>query len=387
MKKIVYVTGSRAEYGIMKNLLLALDKESGIDLTIVATGMHCEKKYGETYKIIENDGLSISRLIPIDINTENNAAILKSMSICQLEFGKFFENNKFDAVILLGDRYEIFSVAIAAAMNNLPIIHIHGGEKTLGNYDEFIRHSITKMSKLHLASTEIYRQRIIQLGEKPSTVFYVGAMGAENALSMPLPNKSELIKRFGEMTKPYFMVVYHPETLSGQAPELQFDNLLTALANYTHKYDFIFIGSNSDTGSDRITKRTLGFCEKYSSKYLVSVTVEDYLALNKYSKGLIGNSSSGLIEIPSFKIPTINIGNRQAGRVRGRSVIDVPCDTAKILEAIELSQQKEFESILKSDNNPYYKKDSMRKSLAIIKIFLASNFREEVKDFYDLKLN
>ena len=384
MKKIVYVTGSRAEYGIMKRLLLALDLDPEIELTIVATGMHCDKKYGLTYKVIENDGLTIDRLIDINIDTSNNAKILNSMSICQSEFGLYFQNNKFDAVMLLGDRYEIFSVAIAAAMHNLPIIHLHGGEKTLGNYDEFIRHAITKMSKLHLASTEEYRQRIIQMGEYPDTVFNIGALGAENSLLMDLPPKKQLETKFGSLEKPYFMVVFHPETLTSVSPSVQITELLNALTEFTEQYEFIFIGSNSDTGSDEITEKVNLFCTMTDSRFMTSVTPEEYLALNKYSQGLIGNSSSGLIEIPSLHIPTINIGDRQKGRVRGNSVIDCACTTEQIKQSIVLSQSHSFKK--KTSTNPYYQSNVLQHSLLEIKKFTKKKQRS-YKDFYDIELN
>ncbi|NQZ94176.1 MAG: UDP-N-acetylglucosamine 2-epimerase (hydrolyzing) [Moritella sp.] len=378
MKKLLYVTGSRAEYGIMKRLLLALKEDKEIDFTLVATGMHCDENYGNTYKVIEQDGFEIDKLININIDTSNNAKILQSMSICQSEFGQYFQDNKFDAVIILGDRYEIFSVAIAAAMHNLPIIHLHGGEKTLGNYDEFIRHSITKMSKLHLASTEEYRKRIIQMGEHPDTVFNVGALGAENAMLMDLPNKEALETRFGNFDKPYFMVVFHPETLSVTSVEVQFNELLLALDGFTGEYDFFFIGSNSDTGADKIKDKTLEFCAKTKSKYFTSVQPEEYLALNKYSQGLIGNSSSGLIEIPSLKIPTINIGDRQKGRVRGLSVIDVKCDRRSILDGIIKSKT----NILNCNgDNPYYKKNVMSKITRLINSEIDKLSYN--KDFYD----
>lgn len=385
MKKIIYVTGSRAEYGIMKRLLFALKQEQDIDLTIVATGMHCDEKYGLTYQVIENDGFKIDRLIDINIDTSDNAKILNSMSICQSEFGKYFQENKFDAVIILGDRYEIFSVAIAAAMHNLPIIHLHGGEKTLGNYDEFIRHAITKMSKLHLASTEEYRRRIIQMGEHPSTVFNVGALGAENSLLMELPTKNKLESKFGSLQKPYFMVAFHPETLTTISPTQQIKELLTALAKFTEQYEFIFIGSNSDTGSDEITIKIKEFCEKTSSRFVISVKPEEYLSLNKYSQGLIGNSSSGLIEIPSLKIPTINIGDRQKGRVRGSTVIDCLCKKELIVEAIMLSQSEFILDLVANSINPYYKELVLDNAINIITSFL-NNSIEIYKDFYDISL-
>ena len=386
MKKIIYVTGSRAEYGIMKRLLLALVQDSEIEFTIVATGMHCDEKYGLTYKVIENDGLTIDRLIDINIDTSNNANILNSMSICQSEFGQYFQNNKFDAVMILGDRYEIFSVAIAAAMHNLPIIHLHGGEKTLGNYDEFIRHAITKMSKLHLASTEEYRQRIIQMGEHPDTVFNVGALGAENSLLMDLPSKTQLEAKFGSLQKSYFMVVFHPETLTSVSPSAQITELLNALAEFIEQYDFVFIGSNSDTGSDEITEKVKLFCEQTQSRFMTSVTPEEYLALNKYSQGLIGNSSSGLIEIPSLHIPTINIGERQKGRVRGDTVIDCICMKKEIADSISMSQSDEMQNKVRSSLNPYYQYAVLDNILLNIKQFL-NNPIELCKDFHDIKIS
>ncbi|MGP2265278.1 UDP-N-acetylglucosamine 2-epimerase [Escherichia coli] len=383
MKKILYVTGSRAEYGIVKRLLAALKNDQDIELTIIATGMHCDEKYGLTYKQIEKDGFVIEQLINININTLTNSDIINSMSVCQQKFGHYFQNNKFDAVMLLGDRYEIFAVAVAAAIHNQPIIHIHGGEKTLGNYDEFIRHSITKMARLHLASTEQYRKRIIQMGECPNSVVNIGALGAENALLMDLPSKSELEKKYGALTQPYFIVVFHPETLSQTSTTKQISELLTALRELTESYNFIFIGSNSDTGSDEIMKEILRFCQLTNSRLFKSVKPEEYLALNKYSQGLIGNSSSGLIEIPSLLVPTINIGNRQKGRVRGTTVIDCACSAETIKSAILLSQGADFQRSLQFAENPYYKKAVLESAVNVIKSFVF-NEKEHYKDFYDL---
>lgn len=382
-RKLLYVTGSRAEYGIMKRLLLSLSKDEEIELSIIATGMHCDAKYGLTYKVIESDGLHIDKLIDININNDTNANVLESMAVCQSKFGLYFQNNKFDAVMLLGDRYEIFSVAIAAAIHNLPIIHLHGGEKTLGNYDEFIRHAITKMARLHLASTEEYRNRIIQMGEYPNTVFNIGALGAENALLMDLPSKNTLEEKFGSLSNPYFMVVFHPETLTNVSLISQTKELLQALYQFTEKYNFVFIGSNSDTGSDDITRELQAFCRETGSRFFTSVKPEEYLALNKYSNGLIGNSSSGLIEVPSLKVPTVNIGDRQKGRVRGASVIDCECTEIAIAEAINSSQEKSFLNNTRSAVNPYYKHAVLETALKIIKNYLSLKL-DTYKDFYDI---
>lgn len=385
MKKLLYVTGSRAEYGIMKRLLHTISAAHDIELSIVATGMHCDKNYGLTYKIIEADGFIIDRLIDIKLNTEKNSNIINSMSICLNEFGNYLEKNKFDAILLLGDRYEIYAVAIAAAFHNIPIIHLHGGEQTLGNYDEFIRHSITKMAKLHLASTESYRQRIIQMGESPDTVFNIGSLGAENSLLLDLSTKKELESTYGSLEKPYFVVVFHPETLSLEHIDFQIQQLLSAIVKLSNKYDFIFIGSNSDTGSNNIREKIKNFSTINGYRYLESVKTEDYLSLNKYSCGLIGNSSSGLIEVPSLGIPTINIGDRQKGRVRGNSVIDCSCNEHDIINSIINSQSTEFKEKLKKSKNPYYKGNAMIDGFNIIKDYLKKN-NNNPKEFFDISI-
>ncbi|HGJ4480547.1 TPA: UDP-N-acetylglucosamine 2-epimerase, partial [Salmonella enterica subsp. diarizonae] len=369
-KKLLYVTGSRAEYGIMKRLLKSLNDDPNIELSIIATGMHCDPEYGCTYKTIEQDGFSIEKLVDLKLENKTNAGILKSMSICQEAFGEYFQEHKYDAVIILGDRYEIFSVAVAAAMHNLPIIHLHGGEKTLGNYDEFIRHSITKMSRLHLVSTDEYRRRVIQLGEEPEFVFNVGALGAENSFLLDLPDKVELEKKLGKLDRAYFVVVFHPETLSTLPVNEQYLELLGALSDFSQEYDYIFIGSNADTGSEKIKEMTLDFCREYGCRYIVSMRTEEYLALVKCSCGLIGNSSSGLIEVPSLKVPTINIGDRQKGRVRGYSVIDTICKKENIISAIVSSRKECFINRLQCETNPYYNKDVNKNITKIIKTFL-----------------
>lgn len=386
MKKVLYITGSRAEYGIMKRLLLRLNEDKDIELTIVATAMHADKKYGETYKVIEEDGLKVDKLIDIELNNSNNKKVIDSMAICLQEFGQYLFEKSFDAVILLGDRYEILSVAIAAAMHNIPIIHLHGGEITLGNYDEFIRHSITKMSKLHLVSTEEYKKRVIQLGENPKSVHNIGSLGAENSFKLKLLDKKELIKRLNITEKEYFLIVFHPETVTGNDIEKQARNLLEALDLFKKEYDFIFIGSNSDTGSDTIYRLFYDYTLENNFDFLTSVKPEEYLSLIKYSKGLIGNSSSGLIEVPSFGIPTLNIGDRQKGRVRGKSVIDISTDKEEIKNGIVKMLNKEFKSKIKLEKNPYFQENSLEKAHQIIKDFLFSDKIKEIKEFFDINI-
>ena len=382
MKKLLYVTGSRAEYGIMKRLLKKLDEDSEISLDIVVTGMHLLKEYGETYKEVEKE-FKITKKVNIEISNKNNYEILHSMSIAMEEFSKYFRDNSYDALILLGDRYEILPVAITAAFNNIPIIHIHGGEKTLGNYDEFIRHSITKMSKLHLVATEEYKKRVIQLGENPDTVKNLGSLGVANVLEMRLLNKKELEDIIEEIKKPYYVVLFHPETISEISLEEQTNNLIEALSKFREKYDFIFIGSNSDTGSDKIQKIIQKFVKENNYKRFVSLQNFEYFSLLKYSEGLIGNSSSGIIEVPSLKVATINIDNRQLGRAKGKTIIDCDSSVLGIEKAIIKSQTSDYQNLLKNSINPYYQKNSLEKYYQEIKKFL-KNDNKYLKDFYDL---
>ena len=204
-KRIAYVTGSRAEYGIVKHLLRRLQEDNELDFSLIVTAMHLTPQYGNTVDVIEQDGFNIAERIAVKLDSQNNQTILTSMAETLDLFGKHFQKNHYDAVMVLGDRYEILSVATAAAMHNIPLIHLHGGEQTLGNYDEFIRHCITKMAKLHLTATEVYRKRVIQLGESPESVHNIGSLGAENGLSLELPSKERLFSELNLQNKPYFI--------------------------------------------------------------------------------------------------------------------------------------------------------------------------------------
>lgn len=383
MKKLLYVTGSRAEYGIMKRLLKKLDNDLEIKLEIIVTGMHLLKEYGETYKEVEKD-FKIKK-VDIEIENKDNYDILHSMSVSIEKFAKLFQVNTYDALMLLGDRYEILPVAIVAAINNIPVIHIHGGEKTLGNYDEFIRHSITKMSRLHLVATEEYKNRVIQLGEEPEMVKNIGSLGVNNVLELPLFSKEELERNIGKLKKPYYVILFHPETLTEISLEEQAKNLIKALNEFKENYDFVFIGNNSDTGSSSIQNIFDTFILENKFYLFKSLTTIQYLSLLKYSKGLIGNSSSGIIEAPSLKVPTINIGNRQLGRVRGDTVIDCTSNVKDIVSAINKSQSTKYQNILRNSKNLYFQENSLEKSYREIKKFL---FKKKlgVKNFYDCEI-
>ncbi len=355
MKKVVFATGSRADYGIVRNYLKLLNDDKEINLGILATGALLSSEYGHQVDLIYDDGYAVDKEIDIEVNSASIESTIHSMAVALDKFGEYFSKIKPDLLIVLGDRYEMMSVAIAAAMNRIPILHIHGGEATYGNYDEFIRHSITKMSFYHFASTDEYRKRIIQLGEREDRVFNLGALGALNCLNIEENKVSQEVK--GLANSKYFVVLFHPETLSDISVSEQTEELLSAIDRQGPEIRFAFIGSNADTHSDSIRKLIKNYVRKHDKCiYFENLTTSGYHFLVKKSLGLIGNSSSGIIEVPSLGTMTINIGNRQAGRVRGNSIIDVPCDCEKISEAIN---QIIRGGIPNKIINPYLKLDAL----------------------------
>ena len=380
MKKyrVAYVTGTRADWGIVRKYLSFLNDDGNIVFSVLVTGTHLESSFGYTADEIRKDGFAVEKEFPLNIKTNTTSDILCSMSVALRDFGAYFEKNKFDLVIVLGDRYEIMAAAIAAAMQKIPLLHLHGGEITLGNYDEFIRHSITKMSTFHFTSTEEYRKRVIQLGEKPQRVFNLGALGAENCRNIDeekVDNRILSLKKDG-----YFTVLYHPETLIPGDVKMQAKTILSAISKFSRDYKIVLIGSNADTGAGEISnifRKRADEDERYI--YFDSLSSDSYLYLLKHSVMLIGNSSSGIIEAPSLDTYTVNIGRRQDGRIRADSVIDVECDEIEITNAID--------SILKGEsiktNNPYYQENAAweyyKKTLEILSTEL-----QEPKKFYDI---
>lgn len=374
MYKVGYATGSRAEYGIVIRYLLELNKNESIDLGLLVTGTHLEKKFGYTINEIKNDGIKIDCEIPIEINATDNVHIINSMAICLRDFGKYLNENKYDLLIILGDRYEMLSVATAAAMNTIPILHLHGGEITLGNYDEFIRHSITKMSKYHFTSTESYRRRVIQLGEKPDNVYYLGALGPENAIN----NTNQDLKYKDE--KKYMVILFHPETVTNIDESQQISILLEALSELKTEYKLKFIGNNSDTNADVIKKKILDFCEDNECEYIVNLVNTEFHTLLHNATCFIGNSSSGIIEAPSLGVYSVNIGDRQKGRIRGNSVIDVRCEKKSILDGINRAIEMKQKNV--KINNPYYKENCLS-SYVETTIKILRHIDTQPKEFYD----
>ncbi len=381
MYKVAYATGSRADYGIVTRYLEKLNSDSEIQLDILVTGSHMEDKYGKSIDIIRNDGFNIPFTVDIQLDKNDNNDVINSMSLALSSFGSFFTNNSYDLLIILGDRYEMMAVAIAAAMNRIPILHLHGGEVTYGNYDEFIRHSITKMSTYHFTSTLKYRNRVIQLGENPDRVFYLGALGAENCRDIKIEEVNDEIKELP--ADRYFLVAYHPETLTGINAGIQAQELLKALERYVQDYSVVLMGSNADTGSQIIRDMFIEFCKTYDNAiYIENVNVDSYLYMMKNAIAIIGNSSSGIIEAPSLNTYTINIGDRQKGRERADSVIDVKCEFKEIFNAMNWAIKKNEEK--ENFFNPYYKSGAADEYYERTKKILEQGTNCE-KEFFDVK--
>jgi GDP/UDP-N,N'-diacetylbacillosamine 2-epimerase (hydrolysing) len=387
VSKICVVTGTRAEYGLLRPLIEKLNNDRDFNLKIVSTGMHLSSDFGLTYKAIEEDGYIIDEKIEILSIYDNSVGIANSMSKAISSFAQYFESERPDLLIVLGDRYEILAVSIAATLLHIPIAHLHGGEITEGAYDEPFRHSITKMSHLHFASTEKYKNRIIQLGENPKTVFNVGAIGVENIIKMDLMTKNHLEKSIDfKLDKPFALVTFHPVTLENSTSEIQVKELIKAL-DEIKDMKFIVTKANSDTDGRIINKILDDYYEKNKEKVILFKSMGQlrYLSAMKYCDMVIGNSSSGIIEAPVFKVPTINIGDRQKGRIKSKSIIN--CDPTKvsILESINKGRSEKFKNSLLDMNNFYGDGNTSELIVRIIKEQLQKGISLK-KKFYDLEI-
>ena len=324
MKKVCIVTGTRAEYGLLKPVIDKVYHSDLLELQLVVTGMHLSTEFGLTYKEIEEDGYPITSKVEMLLGSDTPVGITKSMGVAMIGFADCFDRNKPDIVVILGDRYEMLAAASAAMIARIPIAHIHGGELTEGAIDEAIRHSITKMSHIHFTAVEEYRKRVIQLGEAPSTVYNLGALGVENAKKVNLLSKEELENMIGfQFYFPTIMVTYHPVTLESASAQKQFEEILDVIDRHK-EISVIFTKANADTDGRIINEMIDEYVNlnKDRCRGYTSLGQKKYLSVLQFCDAVVGNSSSGIIEVPSFKIPTVNIGDRQRGRVRAESVID-----------------------------------------------------------------
>lgn len=383
--RVCVITGTRAEYGLLKPVIDKIDKDEELELYLIATGAHLSPEFGLTYREIEDDGYVINRKVEMLLSADTPGSIAKSMGVELLGLADAFEETRTDMLVLLGDRYEMLAAASAAMVYNIPIAHIHGGETTEGVIDEAIRHAITKMSYLHFASAERYRRRIIQLGEDPKRVFNVGALGVENIRTVSLLSKKELEESIGfKMAAPTVMVTYHPVTLESHSASKQFGNLLTVLEK-RRDLRIIFTKANSDTDG-RIVNRMIDDFVKDNEERSVAFTSLGqirYLSALKYCDLVIGNSSSGILEAPSFHIPAVDIGDRQRGRIAAASVIHCSTDSWDIDNAIDKAFDQEFRDSIKDLKSPYEGENTSGEIVRQIKRFLSEGI-DLRKTFYDL---
>ena len=386
-KKICVLTATRAEYGLLKPVIVKLMAITDFDVRVAVTGMHLSPEFGLTYKEIENDGILIDEKIEILMSSDTPSGISKTMGLAMTGFADYFARLQPDMLLVLGDRYETLAVCCSAMNQMIPIVHLYGGEATEGLIDESIRHSISKMSYLHFTSTEAYRKRVIQLGENPNRVFNAGSLGIENIKTISYLSKSELLKSLNlPVNIPYAVVTFHPVTLEQASSEKQVEELLKAVSAQTNM-SFIFTKGNSDTYGRIINRMIDNFVKNHENCTAVaSLGTIKYLSALKYCNLVIGNSSSGIVEAPSFKIPTINIGDRQKGRIQALSVVNCEPNYTSIIEAIKKVSTKEFIKNLASVENPYERDNTSSFIVTTIKDYIMRDINIK-KEFYDVQFS
>jgi len=387
MRKICVVTGTRAEYGLLYWLMKGIQEDPDLGLQIICTGMHLSPEFGLTYREIEKDGFKIDKKVEMLLSSDTPIGILKSMGLGMIGFGEAYEELKPDIVVLLGDRFETFCAAAAACVSRIPIGHIHGGEITRGAMDEAFRHSITKMSHLHFTSTDEYRRRVIQLGELPDKVFNVGALGIENIKKLSLLSQKDLERAINfSLGEKSILVTYHPVTLEQATSQTQFQHLLDAIDEIKGLH-VIFTKSNADTEGRIINQMIDDYVAKNGDKAISFTSMGQlrYLSAMKQVDAVVGNSSSGIVEAPSLKTPTVNIGDRQKGRIQAESIINCSPEKTAITEAIQHVISPEFRKSIKDLQNPYERENPARNIKKIIKTFDLGNILK--KEFYDIEGN
>jgi UDP-hydrolysing UDP-N-acetyl-D-glucosamine 2-epimerase len=360
-RKICIVTGSRAEYGQMYWLMREIQSNPDLELQIIATGMHLSPEFGLTYREIEKDDFVIDEKVEMLLSSDTPIGIAKSIGLGTICFADAFDRLKPDIMVVLGDRFEILAACSAALPARIPIAHLHGGEATEGLIDEAIRHAITKMAHIHFAATEEYRKRIVQMGELPERVFCYGAPGLDNITKLKLLDRREFEQSIGfKLGKKNILITYHPVTLEQNTASSQCQELLSALDSIKHDTKIIFTKSNADTDSRIINRMIDDFVNKNSTMSIIldSLGQLRYLSALKHVDMVVGNSSSGLIEVPSFNIPTINIGDRQKGRLHGETVINCEPRREHIIAAIKKGFSIEFRTTIKNATNPYHQGDA-----------------------------
>lgn len=385
-KKICVFTGTRAEYGLLKPLMDEIKNDPDLELQILVSGMHLSPEFGLTYKDIEKDGFKIDEKVEILLSSDTHIGTAKSIGLGILGFSDALSRLMPDIVVVLGDRFEALAFGIAAYVLRIPIAHLYGGESTLGVYDEGFRNALTKLSYLHFTSTEEYRRRVIQMGEHPERVFNVGAIGIDNIKKMKLLSKEEIEERLNiKFKERNLLITFHPVTLDSGVSEKHFFELLKVL-NELNDTLLIFTKANADAEGRKINYMIDKFVNENPHKAVAFTNLGQllYLSVMKHVDGVIGNSSSGIIEAPSFKIGTVNIGNRQKGRIRAKSVIDCEPNYQDIKNAISKLYSDEFRNILKDVTNPYGDGNSAIKIKNILK---NTEIKDIKKSFFDISFD
>lgn len=385
-RKICVVTGTRAEYGLLFWLMKEIEADPNLELQIIVTGMHLSPEFGLTYKEIEKE-FFINKKIEMLLSSDTPVGISKSMGLAQISFTEAYDEMKPDLLILLGDRYEIFSAATAAMIARIPIAHLHGGETTEGAFDESIRHSISKMSHLHFTAADEYRNRVIQLGEHPERVYNVGGMGIENIKKLKLLEKEAFEEHIDfRLAEKNLLVTFHPVTLENSTVAYQFQELLDVLDSL-HDTHIIFTKANSDTDGRIINQMIDNYVTKNKDKSIAFTSLGQlrYLSSLQFMDAVVGNSSSGLLEAPSFKIGTINIGDRQKGRIKAYSVLDCEPKKNAIRKAFDKLYSQEFQESLQNVKNPYGDGCASKLIIDVIKKVDLSNILK--KSFYNIQFD
>jgi GDP/UDP-N,N'-diacetylbacillosamine 2-epimerase (hydrolysing) len=383
MKKICVITGTRAEYGLLRWVMEGIRQSPELELQLIATGMHLSPEFGMTVNAIEADGFKIDRKVEMLLSSDTPVGVTKSMGLGMIGFADALAELQPDLMLVLGDRYEIFAAASAAMIARIPIAHLHGGETTEGAFDEAIRHSITKMSHLHFVAADEYRRRVIQLGEHPDRVFNVGGLGIDNVLRLKLLTREELEAELDfKLLSRNLLITFHPVTLEHNTSAGQMRELLAALAELDDT-GLIFTMPNADTEGRVLFQQIKDFCLQHpNARAYISLGQLRYLSCIQHVDGVVGNSSSGLAEVPSFKKGTINIGDRQRGRLKAASVIDCEPDRAAIINALEQLFSEEFNAKIQQVVNPYGNGGASHAIIRILEPMLTDDLLK--KGFYDL---
>lgn len=382
-RKICVVSTSRADYGLLFWLLKEIEKSRFLELSLVLSGSHLEERLGLTYKEVQRDFKHFYK-VPLGLENDDETALCLAFSAGVAGFSKVLEQTQPDIMVLLGDRYEMLSAGIAGMLRAVPLAHIHGGESTQGAIDEGIRHALTKMSHIHFCATSLYKRRIIQLGENPARVYNVGGLGVENIKRLELLSKKDFENSLGfKLGKKNILVTFHPQTIEKKSASKQFSQILNALDSLKDTH-FIFTGANADNGGKIINEMAQSYCLKNPEKAIFAISLGQlrYLSAIKHADIVLGNSSSGISEAPSLKKATINIGNRQKGRIKAASIIDAKCDKSAILKAIKKAYSKDFQAKLKSVKNPYGSGFASKKIIKVLENIKLNGILK--KKFYDL---